>query len=266
MPQTFAQALAATFLLGSVHSAAAEALRPHEAVYDLQMTSDAEEIERIEARIALDLETPSCADYKLDYRFVARFHRADDVTVTDQQTVATEAQDGTRFEFRTRNLADGSEQSVVEGTAENQADGTRVAFRAPVNRVAELPRALFPMHHTADLVRRAQAGERIVETRIFDGDEEADGSLTTTSVILPASAQAKPLSEPAQAALDGMASWWIDESYYDSTSDGDGAAIFRTRYRLFANGVSDDITMDFGDYAIGGRLSSLALHEARACP
>ncbi|MBC8131251.1 MAG: DUF1849 family protein, partial [Rhizobiaceae bacterium] len=65
--------------------------------------------------------------------------------------------------------------------------------------------------------------------------------------------------------LSGLQSWRISESYYNSDSDPDGMPVFQTSYRLYENGVSDELTLDFGTYAFEGVLSRLDLFDGTAC-
>lgn len=249
---------AVVIFAASAGSSFAAGLVPHEAVYELKLASQPDTIASVDARIALQLKPDGCEGLSLDYRFVARFHQSDEITVTDQQTLSRESRIGDRFEFETKTLVDGAPQETVKGTAENAGGATRVAFTKPVERKAELPLANFPLHHTNVLIESALAGKRVVEAKIFDGDNEPDKNLTTTALIVPT--KVGEASEPNAAIRDrveGLRSWRITESYFNDDSNGDGLPIFETRYRLYENGVTDELYMDFGDYALAGKLGRL---------
>lgn len=242
-------------------------LQPHEAVYDLSLSSQTSDFNSVDGRIALQLKPDACNALSLDYRFVARFHEDDELTVTDQQTLAKESRDGKRYEFRTRTLVDGAEQTLVEGVAVNDADATQVTFESPVKRETDLPLSVFPLGHTAKLIDRALAGDRVVQAKLFDGDDDADKLLTTTSLILPAKAGEAPEKAEIAETLEGLRSWNITESYYNSDSDDDGMPVFETRYRLYENGVTDRLHLDFGEYTLEGGLARLNYYDrATGCP
>ncbi|WP_279478543.1 EipB family protein [Aureimonas sp. SK2] len=258
---------AAAIVLAVSPGARAIELQPHEAVYDLSLVSQSSNFSSIDGRIALQLKPDACAGLSIDYRFLARFHQDDEVTVTDQQTVARESRDGKRYEFRTRTVVDGTEQSLVEGVAVNEGDKTKVSFESPVKRETELPLSVFPLGHTAELVEKALAGERLVQANLFDGDEEADKLLTTTSLILPAKPETRPENPEVAKTLEGLRSWNVVESYYNTDSDGDGLPVFETRYRLYENGVSDELRLDFGEYTLAGGLDRLQFYDRPTdCP
>jgi hypothetical protein len=248
-------------------AARAADLQPHEAVYDLTLASQTSNFNSVDGRIALQLKPDACDALSLDYRFVARFHEDDELTVTDQQTLAKETRDGKRYEFRTRTVVDGAEQGVVEGVATNGGDATAVSYTSPVKRETKLPLSVFPLGHTARLIDRALAGERLVEANLFDGDDDADKHLTTTSLILPAKKDETPAKPEVARTLDGLRSWNVTESYYNSDSDGDGMPIFETSYRLYENGVTDRLKLDFGDYTLEGGLARLTYYDRpTGCP
>ncbi|MBB3998701.1 EipB family protein [Aureimonas pseudogalii] len=253
-------------LLAAGGKASAVDLVPHEAVYELSLAEPSDDIESVDARIALQLKRDTCAAMALDYRFVARFHQNDEITVTDQQTISRETLDGSRFDFETKTLVDGSEQETVRGQASSNAGGTSVAFTEPVTREATIALSRFPLQHTADLIQKAIAGERVVEAKIFDGDNEPDKNLVTTSLIAPAKVDA-PSNPVIAEKVAGLRSWRVTESYFNEDSDRDGLPIFETRYRLFENGVTDDLFMNFGAYALSGKIGRLQyLGEATCTP
>ena len=248
-------------------AAGAADLQPHEAVYDLALSSQTSSFNSIDGRIALQLKPDACAALSLDYRFMARFHQDDELTVTDQQTLAKETRDGKRYEFRTRTLVDGSEQGVVSGVAVNDAAATQVTFESPVKRETELPLSVFPLGHTSKLIASALAGERMVQANLFDGDDDAEKLLTTTSLILPAKAGDRPKDPAIARQLEGLRSWSITESYYNSDSDDDGMPVFETHDRLYEIGVTDRLSLDFGDYTLEGGLARLSYYDRPAgCP
>ena len=242
-------------VLATTLGAAASPLVPHEAVYELSLAAPSEDFVGIEGRIAFQLKQESCEAFDLDYRFVARFQQAGETLLTDQRTLARETVDGTDFTFETTTFVDGAEQSRTSGRATNDGEGTDVSMTAPVERIFDLPLSRFPLTHTGELITRARASERIIESRLFDGDEAAEKLLTTTAIVFPLDTDTDTNDRPEE--LRGLAAWRVDESYYNAESDSDGSAIFRTLYTLYENGVSDDLTLDFGDYALTGSLSQL---------
>ncbi|MCD1645120.1 EipB family protein [Aurantimonas coralicida] len=247
-------------------------IMPHLAVYDMSMLRKSSDLVGGSGRIALKLERETCEQIELDYRFVARFEREDATVVTDQQTVSVENFAARAYDFTTRTFVDNVEAWVIRGSATNTDTRTRVEIAEPSAETFDLPLSVFPSAHTMDLIDRAIAGESFVETRLYDGDNEAGKLLTTTAIITPVQGEATP---PAPANPDGspslvtamrdMRRWRVAESYYNSDSKLDGLPLFQTSYILYENGVSDDIMIDNGDYAFSGSLSKLELASAPDC-
>lgn len=268
------RALTAALVAFVPATASAVPLAAHQAVYDLELASQDAGIVGAEGRIAMSVKSKACEAWDLDYRFVARFQQAEEMTLTDQQTTSTESRNGSAFTFATKTFVDGSPEKEVRGEAHHEPAGTKVAMESPEKKSFVLPLSRFPMQHTADLIQRAEAGERVFETKLFDGDDDAEKLLTSTAVITPIEAgekAAKPIVKTALAPdigakLAGMKSWRISESYYNSDSDDDGMPVFQTKYVLYENGVSDDLTLDFGTYAFTGTLKKLDILDAPACP
>ncbi len=250
---------------GSLPAAAAP-LRPHQAVYDLSLAGQTEDILAVEGRIAFTLNARACGDYDLDYRFAARFHKDGEMTLTDQRTRSTERAHGKEFSFETTTFVDGLDQGAVKGAAVNASDSTDVTLQEPVSRDFKLPLSRFPLSHTEELITQGRKGTRFFEARLFDGDPEAEKLLTTTSVILPVK-DGTPAAEGGRTGeeLAGLRSWMIDESYFNSDSDEDGQPVFRARYRLYENGVSDQMLLDFGAYELKGDLANLKYLTSPAC-
>lgn len=225
-------------------------------------------MQAVNGRIAFQLRLENCNTYAVDYRFVARFTQASEILVTDQQTLANEDVAGTSFDFETKTFVDGSPQDVVRGRATNFPAKTEVVMSQPEPRTFDLPRSYFILGHTEALLKEARAGRRIVELQLFDGDPEAEKQLSTTAVIAPLGPRTggEPGEDKFEKELSGLERWRVDESYFNSDSDPDGTPVFRTRYILYENGVSDDLTLDYGDYALQGSLSRLSYGAVSSCP
>ena len=257
-------------------------IAPHRASYELSLKDNEGDIADAEGRIAFSVEEKDCEAYALDYRFVARFQQDQEMVVTDQWTKSTESTDGQRLLFETKTFVDTQPQSETQGTAATRDGQTTIALSLPEEKRIDIPAAMFPMAHTVALIDKAKAGQRIVEEPIFDGDSDAEKKLTSTAIIAPikltaeagekGSASAKDASgkdataATPEAKLDGLRSWRVSESFYNSDSDADGQPVFQTAYTLYENGVSDDLVLTFDGYSLAGGLASLDLLDRPACP
>lgn len=253
-------------VLACLSSSAAAELVPHTATYELTLASRGDNLDSAEARIAVEIERTDCSVWSYDYRFAARFVQDGLATLTDQRTEARESVDGSRFEFRTTSEVDGTMLATVAGTATVYQDRSVVSLTEPDRRSVELPPVHFPIAHTAEIIAAAKEGRAIIQSDIYDGDEEPEKRLTSTAIITPLdAAQGRDGAEPPDA-LDGIQRWRISEAFYDTDSGPDGLPIFETVYTLYENGISDHIALQFDGYTLEGSLSDLQIGRSPDCP
>ena len=247
-------------------------LVPHRAVYDVSLAGEPADIDSVEGRIVVEMTRPDCETFELDYRFVARFISPQDVVVTDQQTKASETRSGDRFTFDMKTYVDGTESQRSIGTATSSGQTTTVAYEAPTAETVDIPLAAFPVAHTRTLIAAAEDGAFVHEAAIFDGDPDARKLTRSTAII-----SAAPAKDDQTAAeekgdrttfaqrLQGLDRWRVSEAYYSGAERADAEPDFRTAYTLYANGVSDDLTLSFDGYSLQGRLNELTYLDAPAC-
>jgi len=154
----------------------------------------------------------------------------------------------------------------VKGVASAGDDETVVSLDKPEAKELRLETTQFPTHHLKDLLARASDGETFYETTMFDGSDTADKVMTTT-VVIGKQADAKP-SDPelkAMAALGSARFRPVDMAYFDLSeagADGEELPSYRISFKLYDNGVTRDLVMDYGDFSMTGTLVDLDLFDA----
>ena len=73
---------------------------------------------------------------------------------------------------------------------------------------------------------------------------------------LEAAANEKKLAE--------LPSWPVSIGYFEPAT-GDLTPSYQIDFRLYENGVSRELLIDYGDFSIHGRLTSLEYLKAKAC-
>ncbi len=101
------------------------------------------------------------------------------------------------------------------------------------------------------MIDAAEAGQRVVERDIFDGSDGGDTIYRTTTMI--GTPRTGTATGPA-AALGDTTRWPVTVSYFDPEGTGDQTPDYTISFDLWANGVSSDMTMDYGDFALTGTL------------
>ena len=73
--------------------------------------------------------------------------------------------------------------------------------------------------------------------------------------------------DPERAGeLADDAFWPVSMSYFEDESEGDGLPVYSIAFKLYENGVTRDLTMDYGDFVLEGQLAQLDLYEPEPCP
>ena len=60
--------------------------------------------------------------------------------------------------------------------------------------------------------------------------------------------------------------WRVTLSYFDRGEAGDGMPGYVAGFDLHENGVTTDLTMDFGDFALAGTMTSIEFLETAPLP
>jgi hypothetical protein len=167
-----------------------------------------------------------------------------------------ESKDGLRLRFRMKQSAEGAVVTELAGTASLEKPGGpgRATYSLPEDTTHELPEGtLFPTAHTEALLKAAKAGQRFVTLPLFDGTS-ADGVHDTTAAITGWTAPA----QTAWPALTPLASARMRIAFFlrEGTKQ---QPEYEVGMRYWENGIADQLTMDFGDYVLTGKMTELSV-------
>ena len=184
-----------------------EILAPHRAAYDLKLTDASERsgIAGMTGRIVYEITGNECEGMAIRYRFVTQITTGEEVYRTDQQTATYESPDGKEFTFLTKSFVDDRPESTVRGVATRTSLGVDVDLTQPAERSVELPPAKFMSHHLVSIIESARKGERIVNSDIFDGSEDGDEVVASSTVIGEGRAAAEPFEGEDNNAISTLA-------------------------------------------------------------
>lgn len=248
-------------------------LVPHRAVYEMSLgdVRTSSGMTGMSGRMVYEFSGSPCEGYTLNMRLVTQLSdRTGQATLTDLRSSTWEQSSGTRFRFNSSQILDEKNTEVTSGEAVREPDGkVMLKLRKPERSERELPRGLlFPTQHSFAILKAAAEGRRLLQATVFDGSEKAEKIYDTTAFI---GHKDKPGRQGAETkfkndeALDKLPSWPITISYFDQSAQGDTTPAYELSFRLFANGVSRDLTIDYGDFVLRGVLRSLEFLEAAPC-
>ncbi|WP_246376654.1 cell envelope integrity EipB family protein [Gluconacetobacter aggeris] len=228
-------------------------LAPHRAVYDLTLVAvtggDTISASGTMTYTVGDACSAWSTQQQLKLQTVSRSGAVTEM-VSDYATL--EAKDGHNLVFQTVQTANGRPASRVMGEATMTPTGGEIRYTQPTAHTIGLPAGvLFPMAHTRAIIRAGEQGKASLAPVLFDGTGE-DGAQDTYIMILgwnhPPSASPFP-------ALARLPSGRVHVAFYTASSH-DMRPDYEIGMRYFANGVSDDLDMDFGDFRMHGTLRS----------
>lgn len=261
-------AIAAFMAAASCPALAASPLAPHRAVYDIALddASDRSGITGVEGRMVYEFNGSPCEGYTVSFRFVTQIDTDGSSRITDQQTTTYEDPEGKTFSFATKSYVDRRLDREVRGTANIESGKTSVELVKPDETSIELDKTMFPTKHLVDLLERANRGETFYETTIFDGSDGADQVMTTT-VIVGKQDGLKP-DDPegeAVAKLTEQDVWPVSIAYFEPAGNGgEELPVYRISFKLYPNGITRSILMDYGDFSMTGKLVDLSVFDQPA--
>lgn len=191
----------------------------------------------------------------------------------DDQDVASteltwEAKDGKGYNFNIRRITNGKETENYRGKATLNDDGSgTVTYTIPEGKTAQLPAgSLFPSAHTALILQKAAAGEKLFTRRVFDGSDE-DGASDISAFILPQQAIAQETSlDPKlkQNPLLADAAWPVHMAFFKIGAENEEPD-YEMDLNLMPNGVARHMKIDYGDFSVTGNLEDVQALPPQSC-
>ncbi|MEX2165638.1 MAG: cell envelope integrity EipB family protein [Methyloceanibacter sp.] len=249
-------------------------LVPHRAVYEMTLDDarSASGVTGIDGRMVFEFTGSACDGYSLNMRMVTQMTDSQgQINMTDLRSSTWEQSNGQKFRFQSAQYLNDKLGDVTMGRAEREAPNAAVKVRLSQPARAELNltgQVMFPTQHSLALIDTALAGETLFQARIYDGSEKGRRIYETTALI---GTEVKPGADGAgletvakEKGLGELASWPVSIGYFESQG-GDLTPSYQIDFRLYANGVSRDLLIDYGDFSIQGTLTSLEYLKVAEC-
>lgn len=241
----------------------------HRAVYELTLAKSvgSKSPTAAHGRIAFDFTGSACDGYVQNFRQLTELQPAEGPTrVSDMHSATYEDADGRNFDFKMQTSIDNGTAESVDGKASKSATGRlSVNLIKPKRSRFELDTGVvFPTDHLKRILTAAEAGENLLELKVYDGSETGEKIYETTTYI------GRPIADPAveKAAhipeLDNVRRWPVSISYFEAGKKDD-APSYILSFDLYENGISRALKLDYGDFVLAGEMSSLELLSEPAC-
>ncbi|MFQ6017032.1 MAG: EipB family protein [Kiloniellaceae bacterium] len=232
---------------------------PPRAVYDLSLGKSRSNRSISQAHGKLEFEwTDVCTGWTVSQRTRVQMTTGEGRVVEFGWTLnALEAKDGQRYRFFIRRFdADGGTVELRgEARLEGPGEGGVAIYTEPEAREIALPKGtLFPTGHSLLLIEAAEKNQMPLWRLVFDGSGEEGlfGINAALAQVLPSGSEVRF----ASPLLRGQKSWRMQLAFFgmDETA---AAPEHEQALRLFANGVVDEMTLDYGDFSLNADLELL---------
>lgn len=260
--------LAALALVALTAAASAGEFVPYRALYGAALKSAERDSAVADVSGQIEEEwNESCDGWTMQQRTALDVAIGGENSVRVLSNVTTwESRDGLTYRFSVRNRSSNAAEERVEGMArlKGPGEGGTARFERPKRRVLALPPGtIFPTAHTDAVLAAAQGAPVTFERTVFDG-LSGDGLFDVSAVLgRPAVSPADP-ARKALMPLAGLRVWPAQVAFYEHGSKA-AEPDHEVGLRLYDNGVTDDMVMDFGDFTVLATLKALELAPRPTC-
>ncbi|MBV9523668.1 MAG: cell envelope integrity EipB family protein [Alphaproteobacteria bacterium] len=254
---------------GIAGAAQAVDIAPHRALYSMSLGTAKQNSGVVAAGGSMAFEWgETCDGWTVEQRYKLTMHYAEesDVELTSN-FVTWESKDGLRYRFFQRKLKNGDVEDEVRGEArlDGKGQGGKVEFTKPTVSTLELPPgSLFPTAHTILLIERAAAGDQFVAAKVFDGASEENAVDVTAVIGAAQTADAGAAEASVKSPLLQRPSWRMRLAFFPADASADEPD-YELGMRLLDNGVSRDMVLDYGDFAIKAQLDKIEAMPKPSC-
>jgi hypothetical protein len=250
-------------------------LVPHRAVYDLSLGASRgnSQVAGVRGRILYDFGGSACQGYSLEFRQVSELDSGEGrISTSDLRSTTWEGADAKSFKFTSQNFVDENLIDSVDGRAEREPTKTAVALEKPQQKSLSLAAGVvFPTEHMVRVINAARAGERVLSFPVYDGSETGDKVFDTLTVVGREIAPGERNHDDAATTEPKLASvprWPVTVSYFErgkAENSSEQTPAYAISFELYANGISRALALDYNNFVINGKLSSLEIKDAAAC-
>jgi hypothetical protein len=259
--------LAVALAVAAAGPAGAADIMPHRALYTMSLTRAGSDSGVTAARGTMAYKWGETCDgwtVEQNYRLVMSYaDSSSDVAITSN-FVTWESKDGLRYRFNQKETRNEATDEDIRGAAvlDGVGQGGTAIFDLPQRKRFKLPPGtLFPSAHTILLIDRAKAGDSFIARQVFDGTA-VDGAALVSVVIGP---KVEPdAAGVGRSPLLNAAGWRMRLAFFPSDVKQE-TPDYELGMLLLDNGVSRNMVIDYGDYAITTKLDDIEAVARPAC-
>ena len=177
-----------------------------------------------------------------------------------------ESKDGLNYRFFIRQITGGADSEETRGKAQLEGDGEggEASLALPDDKTVPLPAGtLFPTEHTKVLLESVGREVWPLWRTVFDGSGE--GSLYGVSAALVEAIEPHASVAEGLEAIEGQPSWRLRLAYFDLSNPAAAEPDQEQALRIYANGVLDELVLDFPEFSVRAVIEELEPLETPGC-
>jgi hypothetical protein len=250
----------------------APALASHRAIYELKLSQTRGKLAAARGLIVYDFSGNACEGYALQFRQVTELDNGEGkLVVSDLRSTTWEDGAGKSYRFNFQNYLNENLVDSVDGMAERRGNSIQISLKQPAAKRIEVPAPLvFPTEQMRQILTAARAGKAVLDLPVYDGSESGEKLYNTLSVIghpIPANERNAEDAAAQQPALAELRRWPVTISYFDKAkANGEQTPAYAITFELLDNGISRALSLDYGDFSLSGKMTSLELRKNKPCP
>lgn len=249
---------------------------PHRAVYELSLknSQSSANIADANGRMVFELSGSKCEGYLVNMRFILTVADTKGGTnLTDVRTSSWEGGNAERFRFNTSQYLNNklSKTTIGEAARVEKSTDISVNIKSPKRiKSTFTDRPYFPTEHTKLMLDAAISGKKILNAPIYDGSEDGNTLYDTTAIIgNPLAVDETVITSKVKnlEIMKNMVSWPVAISFFNTnkSTKQDLLPDYEISFRLYQNGVSRQLLIDYGDFALDGNLKEIEFLPEAAC-
>ncbi len=249
----------AALCLSTAAPAMAVEITPHRAIYDMALLASKSGGDIADVSGTMQFEwADSCDGWTVDQRSVMTFlYSSGEEVDLGWNLVSWESKDGQRYRFYVRKFQNGEMYEELRGDAklDGPGKGGVAEYTLPAPKRVYLPAGtLFPTAHSIELLRLAEADQRFLWAMVFDGSDEE--GLFGVSGVITDRRDPEGVTDTRSPLLIAGPSWHASLAFY--AAEGQAAEPEHEQsLRLHANGVVEDLVLDYGDFTVSATLKKI---------
>lgn len=273
-----AAACIAAAIVSPLPAAAKTTISSHRAIYDLTLKRKGPDstLSGVRGRMVFELAGSVCDGWTVNFRMVNEYQSAETpVRIIDSRSSSFETGDGLSMRYNQTEFTDNALQSEKQLSAERKADGSGGSGKIRLPEAGEftLPAGtVFSMTHQFRIMQAAGEGKNRDESIVFDGGDNGNAYNTITFIGAkkPAGSLTPTLLTGDAATLKQQDAWPMTISYFSlgkdaASSDNPDTPSYQVSFEMYGNGVADRLVLDYGDFALDGKLANFEFLDQAAC-